>query len=85
MNDIIFECVGFSTNPVYLKLDGGYFYHFGYVDDRGLGICFSYYDGFLPRDMNKPELPTREKVLEEYYKKFEECGPWIGNDITKAG
>lgn len=85
MKNIIFECVGFSTNPVYLKLDNGWFYHFGYVDDRGFGINFEYYDGFLPREMSKPNLPSSEEVLLEYNKKFKECGPWIGNDIVKAG
>lgn len=81
-NNIVFECVGFFSTPVFYRLPCGYLYHFGYRDNfKG----FEPYDGFLSRDKQKPTtLPTKEEVEEEYNRVFNGKS-WINPDVVRAG
>jgi hypothetical protein len=82
---ILFDCLGFSTNPVFYLLDCGYRYQIGtYYDNHGTIRGFVPHDGFLPRDKKLPELPTKEQVEAEYLKRLSGI-PKITNDIVYAG
>ena len=46
---LTFDAVGFSTASVFYRMEDGYLYLFGYLDNICGELKFSYYDGFSPQ------------------------------------
>jgi hypothetical protein len=79
--NIVFECLGFFSTPVFYRLDCGYLYQMGtFYSHKG----FDPYEGFLPRDKVLPILPSIDEVNQEYDKRFN-GEVKINEEIVHAG
>lgn len=79
---IQFECLGFSTNPVFFVIDDGVF-PIGtirtMIDDVEFFVN-DFYKGKLQKD-----LPSPDEVISEYKRQFAEKGVWENKKSFRAG
>lgn len=79
---IQFECLGFSTNPVFFAIDDGVF-PIGtirtMIDDVEFFVN-DFYKGKLQKD-----FPSHDEVISEYKRQFAEKGVWENKKSFRAG
>lgn len=80
MHSFIFECLGFSSNPVFIKKDNRY-YHVAVVYCRS--NCPEVFM-FLDKDYTGI-IPKESDIIREYNLQLSEKGVYINPEIRKAG
>lgn len=87
-----FGCLGFATNAVFYKVDrpsptDPWLWEIGSVYERGREPTFESHEGFLPRYLEAPPLPSGEEILQEYRLQFDAMNQksWINTEPVQAG